>query len=54
MYPSRSEKHNRIEAIKYYYELKELKTHLALDNSILGNTWKNFLFKWNNGQKFDK
>jgi len=36
--PSRSEKHNRIEAIKYYYELRELKAHLALDNSILDNT----------------
>jgi hypothetical protein len=54
LYPSRSEKHNRIEAIKYYYEIKELKAHLALDNSILGNTWKNVLFKWNNWQKFDK
>jgi len=49
--PSRSAKHNRLKAIKRYHELRELKAHLASDNSILGKAWKKFLLKWD---KFEK
>jgi hypothetical protein len=34
--PSRSAKNYRLKAIKRYHELRELKLHLASDNSILG------------------
>jgi LAGLIDADG endonuclease len=43
--PSRSAKHNRLKSVKRYHELKELKAHLAPNNSILGKAWKNFLLK---------
>jgi hypothetical protein len=52
--PSRSAKHNRLKAIKKYYELKELKAHLATDNSILSKAWKKFLLKWNKWEKVGK
>jgi len=45
--PSRSAKHNRLKASGRYLELRDLKAHLALDNSILGKAWKEFLLKWN-------
>jgi len=51
LFPSRSSKHNRLKLISKYFELKELKAHLASDNSILGKTWKKFLFKWSNFEK---
>ena len=49
--PCRSAKLNRINAVHKYLELRELKAHLASDNSILGKTWKKFLLKWS---KFEK
>lgn len=52
--PSRSAKINRIKAINKYYELKELKAHLATNNSVLGLVWKKFLIKWDKWEKIDK
>jgi hypothetical protein len=49
--PSRSAKHNRLKSISRYYELRELKAHLASENSILGKAWKKFLLRWS---KFEK
>jgi len=49
--PSRSAKKNRLKSIKRYLELRELKAHLASDNSILGKAWKKFILKWD---KFEK
>lgn len=49
--PSRSAKHNRLKLIKRYHELRDLKAHLASDQSILGKAWKKFLLKWD---KFEK
>jgi Cytochrome C and Quinol oxidase polypeptide I/LAGLIDADG endonuclease len=43
--PSRSAKNNRLKSIKRYLELRELKAHLATENSILGKAWKKFLLK---------
>jgi hypothetical protein len=54
MCPSRSAKHNRLKAIKKYYELKDLKAHLASENSILGKAWKKFLLKWYKWEKVGK
>jgi len=44
--PSRSAKHNRLKAINKYHELRDLKAHLASENTILGKAWKKFLLKW--------
>jgi hypothetical protein len=52
--PSRSAKHKRLKAIKKYYELKDLKAHLANENSILSKAWKKFLLKWSKWEKVDK
>ena len=52
--PSRSAKHNRLKAIKRYHELRELKAHLASDNSILGKAWKKFLLKWEKWEKIEE
>jgi hypothetical protein len=49
--PSRSAKHNQLKAITRYYELKNLKAHLATDNSILGKAWKKFTLKWEKWEK---
>ena len=49
--PSRSAKQSRLKAIERYLELRDLKAHLASDNSILGKAWKQFLLKWD---KFEK
>ena len=49
--PSRSAKHNRLKLIKRYHELRNLKAHLASNNSILGKAWNKFLLKWD---KFEK
>jgi hypothetical protein len=43
--PSKSAKYKRLKAINKYYELKDLKAHLANDNSILGKAWKKFVLK---------
>jgi len=49
--PSRSAKNYRLKAIKRYHQLRELKSHLASDNSILGKVWKKFLFRWDKWEK---
>ena len=52
--PSRSAKHNRIKAVKRYYQLKELKASSASENSILGKAWKKFLLRWNKWEKIEE
>jgi len=52
--PSRSAKNYRLKAIKRYHELKELKSHLASDNSILGKLWKKFYLDEISGKKLTK
>ena len=42
----KSAKKNRILAVKKYYELRDLKAHLAKDSTILNKVWKKFLLKW--------
>ena len=54
MCPSRSAKQNRLLAIKRYHELRELKSHLQTENSILGKAWKKFLLRWDKWEKFEK
>lgn len=49
--PSRSAKHNRFKLIKRYHELRDLKAHLASDQSILGKAWRKFLLKWDKYEK---
>jgi hypothetical protein len=44
--PCRSAKLNRINAIPKYYELRDLKAHLAEESTILGKAWKKFLLRW--------
>lgn len=44
--PLRSEKKKRILLIKRYEELRELKAHLATENSVLGKAWGKFKRKW--------
>jgi len=51
IYPLKSGKKFRILGLKRYYELRELKAHLASENSILGKAWKRFLIKW---EKYEK
>jgi LAGLIDADG endonuclease len=49
--PCKSAKNNRIKSIPRYFELRELKAHLAPDLSILNKAWKKFLLKWNKWEK---
>lgn len=49
--PCRSAKLNRIKAIKKYYELRDLKAHLAKETSILGKIWQKYLVKWDKWEK---
>jgi len=51
--PSKSAKKNRLFAIKRFYELKDLKAHLATKNSIFGKAWNRFLLKWDKWEKID-
>lgn len=44
--PCKSAKFNRIYAIPKYYELRDLKAHLAEESTILGKAWKKFLLRW--------
>lgn len=44
--PLRSKKWARLVLIKRFYELKNLKAHLASENSVLNKAWKIFLDKW--------
>lgn len=45
-YPLRSEKRNRIKLIKRCEELREMKAHLALENSELGKAWRRLKREW--------
>jgi hypothetical protein len=46
IYPSRSAKKNRIHLIKKYYEIKDLKAHIALPGTLLHKSWQYFHLKW--------
>lgn len=46
--PLRSAKNKRLKLLTNYYQLRNLKAHLASSNSTLGKIWKNFLKKWDN------
>ena len=48
--PLRSEKSKRILLIKRYNELRQLKAHLAADDSIKGKAWLEFKKKWDSYQ----
>lgn len=48
IYPSRSAKKNKLHLIPKFYELLDLKAHLALPGTLLGKSWKNFYTKWLN------
>jgi hypothetical protein len=45
-HPLRSAKKNRLLLITKFYELKDLKAHSALPETLLYKSWKNFLSKW--------
>lgn len=45
-HPSRSAKKKRLHLIPKYYELKDLKAHKALPESLLYKTWQYFYTKW--------
>ena len=47
-YPSRSAKNNRLHLVPKYYELKDMKAHLAPSGSLLANSWDTLIKKWNN------
>ena len=47
-YPSRSAKNNRLHLVPKYYELKDMKAHLAPSGSLLANSWDTLMKKWNN------
>ena len=46
--PSISTKHKRLKLIPKYFELRALKAHKALPETILGKAWIRFLNKWDN------
>ena len=46
--PSRSAKNKRLELLINYYELRNLKAHIATSNSLLGKSWKKFIKNWEN------
>ena len=45
-FPLRSAKQFRFLLLPKYYELRNLKAHLASEKSLLGEAWKEFLRKW--------
>jgi len=45
--PCRSNKKNRKNAVRTYLDLRELKAHLAPEDTKLGIQWKHFLLNWN-------
>jgi hypothetical protein len=45
--PSRSAKNNRLHLIPKFYELKNMKAHIALSGSLLAKSWNTFIKKWN-------
>lgn len=51
--PPRTSKINRVLLIPTYYELRQLKAHLAPVDSVLGKKWTNFSTHWTNFTKPD-
>ena len=47
IYPSHSNKLIRINLIYKFYDLIDLKAHLADSNSVLGKDWSNLINEWN-------
>lgn len=47
-YPSKSAKNNRFYLIPKFYELKDMKAHIAPLGSLLSKSWNIFMNKWNN------
>jgi LAGLIDADG endonuclease len=47
-YPSRSAKNNRLHLIPKFYELKNMKAHIATPETFLAKSWDVFLKKWMN------
>jgi hypothetical protein len=51
LFPLKSGKQFRFNLLPKYYELRQLKAHLATPNTLLGKSWKEFLNKWENYEK---
>ncbi len=47
-HPSRSAKINRLHLVPKYYELKDMKAHKALSDTLLAKSWNIFFKKWMN------
>jgi len=47
-YPSRSAKNNRLHLLPKFYELIDMKAHIAPVSSLLAKSWNTFINKWNN------
>jgi Cytochrome C and Quinol oxidase polypeptide I/LAGLIDADG endonuclease len=47
-YPSRSIKNNRLHLVPRFYELKDMKAHLASSETFLAKSWEIFYKKWMN------
>jgi hypothetical protein len=46
-YPARTPKDNRLKLLRRYYELRDIKAHLAAETSVEGRVWKRFIESWN-------
>lgn len=46
-YPPKSKKLIRVSLISEFFELKQLKCHLASPESVSGRNWKALISKWN-------
>lgn len=46
IYPSRSAKNNRLHLVPKFYELKQMKSHLAATDSLATKVWDDFIKKW--------
>lgn len=47
-HPSRSAKNNRLHLVPKFYELKDMKAHIAASDALLAKSWDIFLKKWMN------
>ena len=47
-YPSRSTKNNRLHLIIKFYELKDMKAHRSLPDTLLSKSWDIFIKNWKN------
>nr|YP_009367526.1 putative LAGLIDADG homing endonuclease [Pseudoneochloris marina]ARK14545.1 putative LAGLIDADG homing endonuclease [Pseudoneochloris marina] len=45
-FPLRSAKRKRVWALKQYFELKQMKAHLALEGTVQHKAWSKFCTKW--------